>query len=139
MLAARERVYDHLLAVCHAMPPVVPLSSNAASFIEQTTKPRISSPLAWPMALGTSSVQVVAANPARTALLLTNTSTIDNVYICPAIDGNGNPLAAGGAGSLLLTPGQWIFLGSDSRSSAAWNAAAASGSNVPFAAWEFLG
>ena len=121
------------------MPPVVPLSTNIASFIEQTTKPRLTSPLAWPMLLSTASVQVVAANPARTALLLTNSSISDNVYVCPAFDGNGNPLPAGGAGSLILTPGQWIYLGSDSRSSAAWNAAAASGSNVPFSAWEFLG
>ena len=119
------------------MPPVVPLSGNVASFIEQTTKPRLVSPVAWASAIGTGSTQIIAQNLARRGLFIGNPGSV-NILICPALDGNGNPLAAGGAGSLPLTPGQWLSFGPDTACTTAWNAAAASGSGNPVTVWEIL-
>jgi hypothetical protein len=116
----------------------VPISGNGGLFIEVFSKPRQSSPVVYPYNLTASSTQVIGPNRGRIGLLFANASLSVNVYLCPAIDGNGNPLAAGGAGSVILAPGQWISQGIESPSGSAWNAAAASGT-APFTVWEYLG
>ncbi len=122
-----------------------PMSSNVGSFIEQTTKPRQSSPIAWAYLLGVSSIAVLPQNLSRVSLIFHNPIEGGvSLFVCPAIDHNGNPLAAGGAGSMLILPGSSLTFSSQAPYSfsgcgCAWNAAAISGTNNPLTIWEFPG
>lgn len=92
-------------------------------------------PVAFHALIDTTSTEIVTANTTtRAGLLFHNPGTV-NIYICPSLDNNGLALAAGGAGSFLLTPGQSLPL--VGLCSAAFNAVAASGSGNPVTAWEY--
>lgn len=114
----------------------MPLSGNAGTFIEVLTNPRVSSPIVYPIMLGTTSVQIVGQNLTRAGITFANPGTV-TVYVCPALDNNGNAVSAGGAGSIPIAPGTYFSL--VGQCGCAWNAAAASGSNNPFTVLEFLG
>lgn len=114
----------------------VPLSSNAGTFIEVFAVPRFASPITYPLSLGTASAQLVPENLSRGGITFANPGTV-TVYICPALDVYGNPVAAGGGGSIPIAPG--AFLSFTGQCGCAWNGAAASGTNNPFTVLEFLG
>lgn len=56
--------------------------------------------------VGTSSVQVVPANPARQALAVFNANAVANIAICPL----GTTPAINGAGSITIPPGLGVTL-----------------------------
>lgn len=92
-------------------------------------------PVAFHALIGTSSTTVVTANTTtRAGLMFHNPGTVD-LFICPSVDNAGLALAAGGAGSFRLTPGQSLPL--VGLCGGAFNAAAASGSNNPVTVWEY--
>lgn len=106
-------------------PPVI-----ARTWTEQQAV----SPVSWPWLLGTGSQQVAGERSVRSSLYFANLSATATVFVCPAQDGNQNPLAAGGAGSIPLPPGASISI-SDSLS--AYNASATA-PNTPFTVLEFF-
>jgi hypothetical protein len=91
------------------------------------------SPVSWPWILGTGSQQVVGQNN-RSSLFFSNLSSTATVFVCPAQDGNNNPLSAGGPGSIPIPPGAGLPI---EETISAWNAAA-SAPNTPFTALEFF-
>ena len=99
-------------------------------------------PLAYAITLGTSSVQIVPANPGRRGIIFYNGSA-NTVAVCPAFQFNGQALAAAinGAGSISIVPmGILTIPGSGIPGGAAigtaWNGIA-SGVSTAFTAWEF--
>lgn len=92
------------------------------------------SPVSWPIILGTGSQQVVAARSVRSQLYFTNLSSTATAFVCPAQDGNNNPLAAGGPGSIPIPPGAGLPI---DETLSAWNGSA-SAPNTPFTVLEFF-
>lgn len=93
-------------------------------------------PIGWHALIDTNSTQIIAANTTtRAGLLFHNPGTV-SLYICPALDNSGSALAAGGAGSYLLQPGQSLPI--VGLCSSAFNAAAASGAGRPVTVFEFV-
>jgi hypothetical protein len=98
-------------------------------------------PLAYPLILGTASVQILPQNPTRLGIVFYNPGP-NTVAICPATNNQGLPLAAviGGAGSMTLTPNNVTLMPpvpwADATATNAWNAIA-SGAATPFTVWEF--
>lgn len=120
------------------MPPNFPLSSNAGFFTSQNAAQRIRSPKAYPVTLSSSSTLIIPENLGRLGILFANPG-FNTVFICPEFDSDGNPLPAGpaSAGSIPLSPGQWMIL--SSGIGCGWNGAAVTGSGNPFTVLEFLG
>jgi hypothetical protein len=103
-------------------------------------------PLAITLVSATVSQLALQPNSSRKKLIFhnPNLTTQINIAICPSFDVNGNNLPAGFgangalAGSLLLLPAATMTIeADDSRISNGWNAASASGSNIPLTIWEF--
>lgn len=107
-------------------PPVIARLNSRSSSL---------SPRAWPSTLTTGSQQVIAALQRR-SLTFFNLSATATVYICPAQDQNGNPLAAAvnGPGCIAIPAGAGMTL---YEAASAFNACASVG-GTPFTIWEFL-
>lgn len=107
-------------------PPVIARLNSRSSSL---------SPRAWPSTLTTGSQQVIAALQ-RKSLTFFNLSATATVYICPAQDQNGNPLAAAvnGPGCIAIPAGAGMTL---YEAASAFNACASVG-GTPFTVWEFL-
>ncbi len=88
-------------------------------------------PVSAPLAinnLGTSSIQVIGANPARTSLLFHNPNDSVSIIVCPATNASGAALAASFAtrgGGFLILPQDYLPFSGNCQT--AWNAIAASG------------
>lgn len=101
----------------------------------------LATPFGYALTLGTSSVQILPANPSRKGLMFFNPSA-NTVSICPALTPGGAQLAAvvNGAGSMTVFSGGLLVLPqpgwSDIGLGAAFNAIA-SGAATPFTVWEF--
>lgn len=109
------------------------LSSGVTASLGITTT---NSPVAWTASIGVASAQIIAANTVdRVGIIIHNPGTVD-LYVCPSTDSAGAPLAAGGAGSILLSSGQSLPV--SGLCSTAWNAVAASGVANPVTVLEFL-
>lgn len=74
-------------------------------------------PIGYAVTTTGSSAQAIGQNPSRKGLWFHNPSASANIYIAPA------PITAavGGAGSILIFPGNWVQFDSLSAS-CAWNA-----------------
>jgi hypothetical protein len=94
----------------------------------------VTTPLSWPTTLTGVSAQIIPGNTSRIGMIIHNPGAI-NIYVCPATDGSGSPLAAGGAGSILLAPQQSIAI--NGLCNNAWNGVS-SGANTPVTVLEFL-
>jgi hypothetical protein len=94
----------------------------------------ITSPLTYGVALATTSISVIGANRVRRGIIFHNPGTV-NLFVCPA-----NLVAANGAGSFTLLPGQTRqFLASGGiRVNCGWNGIAASSSGNPLTVMEIL-
>jgi len=81
--------------------------------------------------LGTGSTAILTANPQVAKLTFSNPGT-QIIYVCQAIDANGNALTAGqNPGNWPIYPGAvWEFTGNGVAG--AWLAAAAANSGNPF-------
>lgn len=97
----------------------------------------INSPNGSGVLLGTASAAAIGANPVRRGISFHNPGSV-NLALCPA-----NLVAAIGAGSIILLPGQTkTFMAhpkSRIRVNCGWNARAATGSNNPLTVLEHLG
>jgi hypothetical protein len=118
------------------------LAAQTAPFFESFGPPVIAvtntrrqavSPVSWPILLGTGSQLVVAARP-RNLVYFANLSATATALICPAQDGNNNPLAAGGPGSIPIPPGGGLPI---EGTWSAWNGSATA-PNTPFTVLEFF-
>lgn len=100
-------------------------------------------PFTFPATVGTSSAQVIAANPARKRIKFTNPNATALVAICPTISRTATPTitcTVNGAGSVTLLPYQsetFDGVGGNPRVDTAWNAiASAGGSALTVYEWE---
>lgn len=101
----------------------------------------ILTPLAYALTVGTSSQQLVAANPGRKGLMIFNPSS-NTVAVCPAVTTGGAALAAvvNGAGSINIVPGGLLTLPQPGMNDAAVPSAfnvIASGASTAVTVWEF--
>jgi hypothetical protein len=82
-------------------------------------------PIGTGVSLTTASVQIIAANITRRALMFHNPSQTLYLYV------SVQPISAGAAGSLLIVPAGYspLFAG-DSLATCAWNGAMLSGSGA---------
>lgn len=122
------------------MPVQPPYYSPAGPVYGETNLKFPGNPIMWAATLGAGSIQVIPSRP-RSKLYFFNPGgnppgTGGIVYVCPALDPNGNPVAAsvGGAGSIPIPVGIGMWIEWNTQ---AFNACA-SQAGTAFTIWEFL-
>jgi hypothetical protein len=100
-------------------------------------------PFTYPVTVGTSSAQAIAANPSRSRIEFYNSSDTAKIAVCPTISRTAVPTitcAVNGAGAITLLPYQSYRIDSVGQSGhvpSAWNAiASAGGSSLTIFEWE---
>ncbi len=107
----------------------------AVNGLQQTLRIGFAStlPVSAPLAinnLGTSSIQVISADPTRTSLLFHNPNGTSAIIVCPTTDATGAVLSASfttRGGGFLILPQDYLPLSGNCQT--AWNAVAESGAN----------
>lgn len=112
----------------------------AAFFLLTAQTPSPSPPYVYPVTLGTSQAQILAANPARKRLVFINPNAAVTIAVCPAgprrDTGATFTCAVNSAGSVTLQPyGSFVLDGGAASGpplamGSAWNAVAASPSSA---------
>lgn len=95
----------------------------------------ITSPQAWTILVGNTSIPAIGANQNRRGIIFANPGSV-NIYVVPS-----NLAAVIGQGILVLPGAQVELLGNPSRNinyNCAWNAIAATGSNNPLTIMDLL-
>lgn len=103
--------------------------------IQQNLQVQITSPVGALALLGTSSAQVIGANPARRGIVFINPTTTRTYTLVPA-----NQTAVAGQGVVVLPQAQVSFIGDGKliNYNCGWNGIADGGSNNPLEILELL-